>query len=161
MSWESFSEAILTVRLATESTICGHIQVQKKSSALRPHRNMQHTSPRIKKKPVFVLLSYDKSFCLIFSITPLQYQPQCMHDLMTYISELQNGICRMSQGNNKGTSLAWQRALFPLKNRAVDFWREKPVKIYKAELKMKNKSLQGEIKTTRAQISLTSTWNRV
>lgn len=54
------------------------------------------------------------------------------------------------------------KALFPLKYyRVVDFWRENPVKIYKAELKMQNNSLQRKIKTFRAQISLISTWKRI
>lgn len=54
------------------------------------------------------------------------------------------------------------KALFPLKYyRAVDFWKENSVKIYKAELKMQNNSLQRKIKTFRAQISLISTWKRI
>lgn len=84
-------------------------------------RDGEHRSAFDGERAFLVLLSYDKYHCQVFTTTSLKYQVIHTHNLTrhkedwTDFSELQNGICRMSPRNDKGTSLALtKRTMFPL-----------------------------------------------
>lgn len=112
----------------------------QEGSTFRPHSTIdrEHVSTSNQER-IFLyfiiiwqvsLSSFHYNFIKIPSHTHTQFNTAARRTA-TYFSELQNGICRMSQRNDKGTSLAQtKRTMFPLGHyRTILFQGGKAVKI--------------------------------